>query len=258
MRPWQILVFGVVPYIALAAFVVGHWWRWKYDQFGWTTRSSEVYEKRILRVASPLFHFGILFVIAGHVLGLLIPASWIDAIGVPEDAYHWMSKILGGVAALATIAGLVMLVYRRRSNRSVFRATTVMDKTMYVFLGLVILMGTTATIGVQWIGEGYEYRETISPWFRSLFTFQPSVELMDGVPWIFVVHILCAMALFVLWPFTRLVHVWSAPLGYLVRPYIVYRSRDPHRGSRRGRRGWEPLERPGSAADARRTRAGSK
>lgn len=246
MTTWQILLFGVVPYVAAAAFVVGHWWRWRYDQFGWTTRSSEVYEKRLLKIAGPLFHYGILFVFAGHILGLIIPASWIDALGVPEDVYHWNAKILGTIAALATLAGLILLIYRRRTNRSVFRATTRMDKTMYVFLALTILAGTTATIGVQWVGRGYEYRETIAPWLRSLFIFQPRIELMDGVPWIFVVHIMCAMSLFVLWPFTRLVHVWSAPLAYVARPYIVYRSRDPHQGTRAGRRGWDAVERPGA------------
>lgn len=254
MSPFYVFAYGILPYIVGAIFIVGHLWRYKYDKFGWTTRSSEVYEKKLLQIGSPLFHFGILMVLGGHVVGLLIPRTWLNAIGIDEHAYHLGAIVLGSIAAVMTLAGLAILIYRRRTNRSVFLATTPMDKLMFLVLGLTLLLGTAATVLVQIFGGGYEYRGTISPWFRSLFVFQPDIELMAGVPGVFGAHIICAMVLFALWPFTRLVHVWSAPLGYVLRPYIVYRSRDPRRDPT-SRPGWGKASLPG---DGRRPTSSSQ
>ncbi|MCI2957720.1 respiratory nitrate reductase subunit gamma [Agromyces atrinae] len=243
MNTLQILLWVAFPYAAFAVFVVGHIWRYRYDQFGWTSRSSQVYENRLLRWGSPLFHFGILAVIAGHVVGLLIPREWLYAIGIDEHMYHFGATTMGTAAAVATIVGLAILIYRRRMTGAVLLATTVMDKVMYVFLAATILAGTTATVMFQLLGPGYEYRGTIAPWFRSLMLLQPQPELMANVPLAFQIHVLTATALFALWPFTRLVHVFSAPIGYFTRPYIVYRSRD-QQGSRPTRRGWEGVKQP--------------
>lgn len=242
----ETMLWVVLPYVAFAVFVVGHLWRYKYDKFGWTTRSSQIYENRLLRLGSPMFHFGILMVIAGHVVGLLIPREWLYAIGISEVMYHWGATIMGTLAAILTIVGLAILVYRRRMVGAVFLATTVMDKVMYLFLGATLLFGTLATVIYQLFGEGFHYRETISPWFRSLILLQPQPGLMDGVPLLFQLHVVTALALFILWPFTRLVHVFSVPIGYLFRPYVVYRSRDQTQPRRPGRRGWEPVSTPDS------------
>ncbi len=238
------LLWVALPYAALAVFVVGHLWRYRYDKFGWTTRSSQIYENRLLRAGSPMFHVGILMVIGGHVVGLLIPRSWLEAIGVNEHAYHLGATWLGTIAAALTLAGLAILVYRRRTVGPVFLATTVMDKVMYVVLGATLAFGTIATVLFQVLGDAYDYRGSISPWIRSILSFQPEASLMVGVPFWFQLHVVTAMVLFALWPFTRLVHVFSAPVGYLTRPYIVYRSRDQHQGSRSLRPGWEPTARP--------------
>ncbi|MGO1539727.1 MAG: respiratory nitrate reductase subunit gamma [Leucobacter sp.] len=240
----QIVLWVAIPYISMAIFIVGHIWRYRYDKFGWTTRSSQVYENRLLRWGSPMFHLGILMVIAGHVVGLFIPREWLYAIGISEEIYHVGATVLGTFAAVLTLAGLAILIYRRRVVGPVFLATTVMDKVMYVFLGATLLFGTLATIVHQVFGPGFHYRETISPWIRDLFIFQPKPELMEHVPLLFQLHVLTALALFALWPFTRLVHVFSAPLGYLFRPYIVYRSRDTPRGTRPVKRGWDPVTQP--------------
>lgn len=244
MNALQIILWVAIPYAAIAVFIVGHIWRYRYDKFGWTTRSSQTYENRLLRWGSPMFHFGILMVIVGHVVGLLIPREWLYAIGISEEIYHIGATVMGTAAAVLTLAGLAILVYRRRTVGPVFLATTVMDKVMYAFLGATLLFGTAATVVYQVFGAGFHYRETISPWVRSLLYFQPKVELMLGVPLLFQLHVLTAFALFALWPFTRLVHVFSAPVGYLFRPYIVYRSRDAVRGARPVRRGWDPVQHP--------------
>ena len=246
MNAIDILLWVAFPYATIAVFIVGHILRYRYDQFGWTSRSSQTYENRLLRWGSPLFHYGILMVIAGHVVGLLVPKEWFEFFGVSEEVYHFGATWGGALAAALTIAGLVILLIRRRLTPRVMLATTAADKVMYLLLAGTILFGTIATIQYQVLGAGYDYRGTISPWVRGLLLAQPDPSLMANVPFFFQLHVLSATALFLLWPFTRLVHAFSAPLGYLVRPYIVYRSRDEHvgSGSRKPRRGWEKSERP--------------
>jgi len=239
MSALEILLWVIVPYISRAIFVVGHYWRYRYDKFGWTTRSSQLYERRLLRWGSPLFHFGILFALGGHIIGLGIPSSWTAAVGVTETAYHVVAVAIGAVAGVCTLAGLAILIYRRRTVGPVFSATTRNDKFMYVVLTATILFGLSNTLLGNLIGQSSDYRETVSPWFRSIFYFHPHVELMAHAGIGYQLHALSAFLLFAIWPFTRLVHVFSAPIGYLTRPYIVYRSRDPHLGQAPVRPGWE-------------------
>lgn len=232
------LLWVVFPYVCLAIFVLGHVLRYRYDKFGWTTRSSQLYEKRLLRLGSPLFHFGLLFVIGGHVMGLGIPKSWTEAVGISEGLYHFMAVSIGSIAGFCTVIGMAILIYRRRTVGPVFSATTKMDKTMYVFLAAVILLGLANTVVANIFGH-YDYREGVSIWFRGIFRFSLHPELMREAPPTFQLHGLVAFALFALWPFTRLVHVFSAPLGYVTRPYIVYRSRQDRLGQTAPKRGWE-------------------
>jgi nitrate reductase gamma subunit len=239
----DLLLWGILPYVVVAILVGGTAWRWRYDQFGWTTRSSQLYESRLLRLGSPLFHFGILVVLVGHIVGLVIPKSWTDAAGLSQEAYHVQALALGGVAGVCTLAGVVILVYRRRTTGPVFMATTRNDKAMYVVLVAAIVAGLTTTLlGAGAAGEAHNYRLTVSPWFRSLFVLQPDVDAMAAAGTAFHVHVVIGMLLFATWPFTRLVHAFSAPVGYLFRPYIVYRRRIPAGqapSSRAERRGWE-------------------
>ena len=236
---WGILLWAALPYVAIVVFVLGHYLRYRYDKFGWTTRSSQLYERRLLRIGSPLFHFGILVVLLGHIGGLLIPQSWTAAVGISEDTYHLLAVVLGAIAGFCTLAGLVILIYRRRTVGPVFSATTRNDKLMYAVLTTVILLGLSATVVANAAEGGYNYRQTVSPWFRSIYTLHPAPELMADVPILFRLHALSAMVLFMIWPFTRLVHMLTAPIGYLTRPYIVYRSRDERLGARAPHRGWE-------------------
>lgn len=222
------LLWVALPYVSFVVLVAGLLWRYRSDQYGWTSRSSQWNEKAILRWSSPLFHIGVLCVAAGHVVGLAVPASWTEAFGVSQHMYHLGATVLGSIAALMTIVGLAGLVYRRFVVKSVRLATTRNDIVTYVLLTIPIALGTVATVSSQIFGghEGYNYRETISPWFRSIFAFSPKPELMLDVPVAFKLHIVAGLLLFCIWPFTRLVHVVSAPVGYLTRPQVVYRSRD--------------------------------
>ena len=245
MNALEVLLWVVLPYVSLAIFIGGHVWRYRYDKFGWTTRSSQLYERKLLRWGSPLFHFGILFVLMGHVMGLGIPKSWTEAVGLSESAYHALAIGIGAIAGFGTLVGLAILIYRRRTVGPVFSATTKMDKVMYLFLAVVIFLGMWNTIAgsILNLGGHYDYRDGVSVWFRGIFLFDLHPELMAEAPIGFQLHGMVAMILFALWPFTRLVHVFSAPVGYLFRPYVVYRSRSDRMGSRAGRPGWEPVER---------------
>jgi nitrate reductase gamma subunit len=242
----DVVLWGVLPYVTIAVLVGGTVWRYRYDQFGWTTRSSQLHESRLLRIGSPLFHFGILVVVVGHLVGLVIPERWTSAAGMSEHAYHVQAVTLGSIAGFATLVGVGILIYRRRTTGPVFMATTRNDKTMYVVLVAAIVAGLATTlIGSGVVGEPYNYRESVSLWFRSLFALRPDLDAMAAAPLSFKIHTLVGMLLFALWPFTRLVHAFTAPVGYLFRPYIVYRSRAAGPGSAEGagsrpaRRGWE-------------------
>src|SRR5215207_996000 len=135
------ILWGVLPYIMFAVLIGGTIWRYRYDQFGWTTRSSQLYESRLLRIGSPLFHFGLLFVLVGHIGGLLIPMSWTEAVGVSQELYHVNALLFGSIAGFCTLVGIAILIYRRRTQGPVFMATTRNDKFMYVVLTAAIVLG---------------------------------------------------------------------------------------------------------------------
>jgi nitrate reductase gamma subunit len=233
-----------VPYVVLAIAAVGTWWRYRYDKFGWTTRSSQIYESRLLSIGSPLFHFGSLVVIMGHVMGLFIPESWTRALGMSDHLYHLQALLLGVPAGFATLIGIGLLIYRRRTRAPVFLATTRINKLMYLVLVCAIVAGLCCTLmGATHFGELHDYRQKVSVWFRSIWILDPRGDLMAHAALYYQIHVLIALALFALWPFTKLVHAFSAPIAYLFRPYIVYRSRevaDKHElvGSAPRRRGW--------------------
>ena len=242
MTTFDYILWIALPWLCIAIFLVGTIWRFRVDQYRWTTRSSQFLGNRLLKYASPMFHYGILAVAIGHFMGLIIPKSWTEAAGIPQDVYHLVASIGGMAAAIVTVLGLIGLLWRRRTDKSVFRATTPNDKFMYVMLAIPIALGTIATVLNQLLGDshGYDYRETISPWLRSLFLFNPQPELMVDVPLSFKLHIIAGFLLFAVWPFTRLIHALSAPVGYVNRPYVVYRSRTPRTTTKRSG-GWDPV-----------------
>jgi nitrate reductase gamma subunit len=245
MSSLDILLWSVLPYVAMGSFVIGLVWRFRYDKFNWTTRSSQIYEGSLLRIAGPLFHLGLFAVIGGHVVGLLIPSRWTKSLGISQEMYHFGAISMGGFAGIATVVGIALLIYRRRTTSTVFAETTKNDKTMYVFLVATLLAGCAATLssaGV--IGEEHNYRETVAPWVRSIIFFQPDGTLMANTPLAFRIHAFVGMLLFIIWPFTRLVHALSAPIGYVFRAPIIYRTRDGRAvaGSRKARPGWERVK----------------
>lgn len=234
----------ILPYLALAIFVIGHIWRWRYDQFGWTSRSTQLQERRLLRWGGPLFHYGTFAAIAGHGIGILIPASWAEAVGISEHTYHRFASGAGTVAAALVVAGVVVLAGRRLVVRRVRATTDVVDWVALVLLLVGILTGVAPTL-LSLVNE-HDYRTTVAPWFRSIFIGRPDVQAITHAPPIFQVHATVAWVVLAVWPFSRLVHAWSAPLFYLWRPYIVYRSRRARRPSEPGTSGrrWRNIGAP--------------
>ncbi|MEO8690129.1 MAG: respiratory nitrate reductase subunit gamma [Solirubrobacteraceae bacterium] len=226
MSAGEILLWIILPYVAATVFVVGHWWRYRTDQFAWTSHSTQLLDRRVLGWASPAFHYGALAAVGGHVIGLVIPPSVTDAVGISEGTYRWFSAIAGAVAGAVTLVGFVGLVYRRATSDRVRRTTTRTDIVTYFLLTVLIVMGCWMTFGHNLATRSpYNYRDTIGTWWRSLFYLQPNVGAAAGAPLIYQLHAITAWAFWAAFPFTRLVHAWSIPLQYLGRPYILYRRR---------------------------------
>ena len=224
MSRLDFFLWVALPYLAVAVFVIGHVWRYRADHYAWTARSTQLLERRMLRPGSLLFHFGILAAIGGHVLGILVPRSWTRAVGISDETYHWIAVVAGGVSGVAILAGLAILVFRRLTVLRVAATTTRSDLVLYPVLIGAILFGELATLWGSAV-DRYAYRETVSPWFRGIFTLQPQEQLMANAPFLFQAHAVSAWLLLAVWPFTRLVHAWSVPVRYVGRSPVLYRSR---------------------------------
>ncbi|KAA0236423.1 MAG: Nitrate reductase-like protein NarX [Acidimicrobiales bacterium] len=222
---WQIFVFVAIPYVALSVFVVGHIWRYRFDRFGWTSHSSQIYESRWLRVGAPMFHLGVFLAIMGHALGILVPESLTEWLGISESEYSLVAVTGGTIAVVLVVVGLGILSLRRLADPRVRNATSDSDKFLFPLMWLVILLGMAETVGYNLLGPGYNYRPTIAEWYRGIFTFSPDVSGVTTAPILYQVHVSLAWLFIAAFPFTRLVHAWSAPVWYLTRPYVIYRRR---------------------------------
>lgn len=215
----------IYPYIALVIMIVGTIYRFAFAKRSWGSKSSEILEKRWLRWGSLLFHWGMLFVIGGHVMGLLIPLSVYQFLHVSTEAYHFVADVFGGLAGLAATVGCGILLLRRVLNHRVRKNSTPSDFIALALLFVVIALGAGQTTIYNNIVGPYEYRLTVGPWTRGLLLLHPNPSLMIHVPIVLQIHIVLTFALFAVSPFTRLVHVWSAPLRYPTRAPIQYRAR---------------------------------
>lgn len=225
MTQLSAFTWGVFPYICLAVMIVGTLYRYQSDQLRWGSKSSELLEKKLLTIGSMLFHIGILFVFAGHVAGLLVPVEFYNAFGISSELYHSTAIVLGGLSGLVALAGISILLYRRIANARVRRNSDFSDYVSDGLLWLVIFLGLAFTLGYSIVHGPYEYRATVGPWIRSVLALQPDTALMAGVPLLLQVHIALAFVLFGISPFTRLIHIYSMPIGYLTRAPLLYRAR---------------------------------
>lgn len=213
----------IFPYLCLVVFIVGHIFRYRTDQFHWTAKSSEFVEKKHLKWGSLMFHLGIIPVIGGHIVGLGVPKEWMEALGINEHMYHIGATYVGGFFGLLTLGGMLILTARRLTIKNVRRLSSASDIIVNLVLLLIVFMGMYSTLVTNAVQPDFDYRSTISVWFRDLFILRPEASVMADVPLSFKMHILTAFFIFGMWPFTRLVHVWSVPLNYVGRSYILYR-----------------------------------
>lgn len=215
----------IYPYLIVIIFLLGLYYRYQTDQFGWTAKSSEILEKKMLRWGSISFHIGIMFVLFGHIGGLLVPKSWLEAVGVTDHLYHLAAISMGSVAGILTLIGCLILVYRRIMNPRIRKTSSFGDMLSIILLTLIVVIGMSATLFNATGSTDFDYRETISPWIRGVLTFRPDGSLMNDVPFIFKIHVMLGLALFAVFPFTRLVHMLSMPIKYIKRSYVLYRKR---------------------------------
>ncbi|MBX3694595.1 MAG: respiratory nitrate reductase subunit gamma [Steroidobacteraceae bacterium] len=216
--------FQIYPYIALAVFFIGSWARFDYAMYTWRTGSSQLLSSRGMRLGSNLFHIGILAILAGHVVGLLTPhAVYERVISVPHK--QLLAMWAGGIAGVLCFAGLAILLWRRLFNARV-RATGSFGDLMVLVLLLAQLLLGMVSIRVSAGHLDGSVMIVLSEWAQHIVTFRAgAANFIYGVHWVYQAHLVLGMTLFLITPFTRLVHVWSIPVSYLWRPYQVVRKR---------------------------------
>jgi nitrate reductase gamma subunit len=212
------LLFTVFPYLCLTTFVLGHGYRYVTDRYRWNARSSEFLEKKSLFYGSVLFHFGIVLTFMGHFGGLLIPQRFLDRLGLDHQMHLALAYWSGLAFGLAAFIGVVLLFRRRMTHVRLVRVGTLNDTITVGALVLVIGAGIYNVI----FGH-FNVLYTVAPWIRGIVTFTPDPTLMRQVPISYKIHVLAAWTLLGFSPFSRLVHIWSAPVFYLFRRRIVFR-----------------------------------
>lgn len=220
------LLFGVYPYLAGTVFLVGSLVRFDRDQFTWKASSSQMLRTSNVRLASNLFHIGILGIFLGHFVGLLMPPAFFHALGVSPQAKQMLAVVAGGLFGAMCLIGLVMLLYRRLMDPRVRATSTRMDIFVLVLLLVQLSLGLlTLPVSLHHL-DGANMLQLMS-WARNIVTFDPfeAVASLSGIGWLFKAHLLIGMTIFLVFPFSRLVHIWSAPFGYVRRPYQIVRQR---------------------------------
>lgn len=220
---FDFLLWCVYPYLMLGSFVFGTIIRFTFFKAGVTAKSSEMLEKKRLMIGSILFHLGIIMAFFGHIAGMFIPMSWTDALGITDHMYHIGALVLGSIAGFMALAGMLILSYRRFSNKRIFKTSAPADLIVNVAFLILIILGLYASLVEGPSTPGFNYRLNISVWARQLFTFSPDYHLMLQVPLIFRTHVFLGLLMFGFFPYTRLVHAFTMPIAYFKRSPIVYR-----------------------------------
>ncbi len=227
------ILFGWYPYLCLTVFLVGSWLRFDREQYTWRSGSSQLLRRRQLSWGSNLFHVGILVIFAGHFVGLLTPIQVFDALGISHGFKQWMAIVVGGVAGVMCFIGLTLLVHRRLFDSRIRKTSSFGDIAVLLLLYAQLILGMS-TIPVS-LGhlDGHEMVKFMT-WAQGILMLQPGVAAqVADVHIIFKLHLLLGMTLFLVFPFTRLVHIWSAPVWYLGRRgYQVVRTRNQTPGKR--------------------------
>lgn len=222
------LAFGWYPYLAVTVLVLGSILRFDKDQYSWRSQSSQFLRRRQMMIGSNLFHMGVIVLFFGHLIGLLTPINVVDAVGVGHGAKQIMAVVIGGIAGLAAFVGATMLLHRRLVDPRIRRSSSFADIAV---LSLIWLQITFGMLTVFWTLQHLDGEEMVQfmGWANAIVTFDPAApSLLAETAWIYKLHIILGLTLFLITPFTRLVHIWSAPIWFLFRPgYQIVRSLAP-------------------------------
>lgn len=220
------LLFGLYPYICLAVFFIGSWLRFDRDQYTWKSDSSQLLRSGSLRWGSNLFHIGVLFLFFGHFFGMLTPHFVYEPF-ISTGAKQMLAMISGGTAGLLAFVGISLLLHRRLTEPRIRATSRFGDLLVLWLLWLQLLLGlATIPLSAQHLDGGMMVR--LAEWAQRIVTFRGgAVELLEGAGWIFKTHLFLGMTIFLVFPFTRLVHVWSgfAATTYAARAWQIVRPR---------------------------------
>ncbi|MCV2881562.1 respiratory nitrate reductase subunit gamma [Actibacterium sp. XHP0104] len=219
-------LFGIYPYIALSVLLIGSIARYERDPFTWKSSSSQLLRRKQLVIGSVLFHVGVLVIFFGHLVGLLTPIWVFDAIGISHGAKQLLAVIAGGIAGIMALIGGGMLLQRRLNDPRIRQTSSFADIAILVLLIAQLLLGVgTIFVSLQHL-DGHEMTKFMS-WAQGIFTFQSdAADHIADVALLFKLHLFLGLTIFLVFPFTRLVHMLSVPLRYFTRPgYQIVRSR---------------------------------
>ena len=228
------IVFGWYPYLSLTVFLVGSLLRFDREQYTWRSGSSQLLRRRQLMWGSNLFHVGILVIFLGHFVGLLTPIWIFDTLGISHTFKQWMAIVVGGIAGIMCFVGTTLLVHRRLFDSRIRKTSSFGDIAILLLLYVQLILGLSTIFVSLGHLDGHEMVKFMF-WAQGVLTLQAGVSALvaDAHP-LFKLHLFLGMTIFFVFPFTRLVHVWSAPVWYLGRRgYQVVRTRQNVRPSAR-------------------------
>lgn len=220
----DMILFGVFPYVAVALMVGAGIYRYCVDRYSWSSQSSQFLESRALFWGSVPWHYAILIILLAHFLAFLVPSAWGVVLGNPLRLY--LLEVTGLALGVSTLIAVLLLIVRRIGNSRVSAVTTMIDWCVFATLLLQVATGVYIAFTLRW-GSVW-YLHTAAPWLWSLLKLDPQIQYLAALPTVVKLHAFNAFLIMALFPFSRLVHVVSVPLGYLSRPYQVviwYRER---------------------------------
>ncbi|MBI1889472.1 MAG: respiratory nitrate reductase subunit gamma [Burkholderiales bacterium] len=219
--------FGIYPYIALAIFLLGSLIRFDREQYTWKSESTQLLHAGSLRLGNILFHVGVIGLFFGHAVGLLTPVWVWDTLGISHGAKQIFAMVAGGVMGTLCLIGILLLLARRFANDRLRAVTTFKDKVVLLWILATLSLGLASIFVSASHTDGHMMVQLMS-WAQHVVTFRgDAASFIADAPLIFKLHLFMGMSVFVIFPFTRLVHVWSgfASVGYLARAYQLVRPR---------------------------------
>lgn len=219
-------IFGIYPYIALSVLAIGSIARYERDPFTWKSSSSQLLRRKQMILGSVLFHVGVLTIFFGHLFGLLTPLWLIEAMGISHEAKQILAVVVGGIAGVMALSGGIILIHRRLVDPRIRANSSMMDIVILSLLLVQLCLGLlTIFISLQHL-DGEEMVKFMK-WAQAIFTLDGrAASYTEGAPLLFQLHIFLGLTIFILFPFSRLVHMLSAPIRYLWRPgYQIVRTR---------------------------------